>query len=88
MKQRYLEVTFRKGKPLAAYLHLPHATSAKAVRTTDAGHGVHIDYDAEDAVIGVEITAPSAVTVTQLNAILTRIGVEPLTNEEWRPLAA
>jgi uncharacterized protein YuzE len=88
MKLRYLEVTFRKGKPLAAYLHLPRATPAKAARTTDAGHGVRIDYDAEDSVIGVEITAPSAVTITQLNAILLGIGIKPLTNEEWRPLAA
>jgi hypothetical protein len=23
MKERYLEVTFRKGKPLAAYVYLP-----------------------------------------------------------------
>ena len=24
MKQRYLQVTYRRGRPLAAYLYLPH----------------------------------------------------------------
>lgn len=29
MKQRYLEVTFRKGKPLTAYLYLPRPTGTR-----------------------------------------------------------
>jgi hypothetical protein len=63
MKQRYLEVTFRNGKPLAAYLYLPRQRGAKAVRTADAGRGVKIDYDTHQTPIGVEITAPSSITV-------------------------
>jgi hypothetical protein len=88
MKHRYLEVTFRKGKPLAAYLYLPRPTGAKAARTTDAGHGLRIDFDAQDTPIGVEITAPALVTVAQLNAVLAPFGVAHLEPEEWAPLAA
>lgn len=39
MKDRYLEVTFRKGKPLAAYLYLPRATGVKSARTEEAAPG-------------------------------------------------
>jgi uncharacterized protein YuzE len=77
MKQRYLEITFRKGKPFAAYLYLPRAAGAKAARTLDGGHGIRIDLDERGVPIGLEITAPSAVTISELNG-----------DEEWAPLAA
>ncbi len=88
MKQRYLEVTFRKGKPLAAYLYLPRAAGARAARTLDGGHGIRIDLDDQGAPIGLEITAPSTVTVTELNSVLATFGVGALDAEEWAPLAA
>ena len=88
MKHRYLEVTFRKGKPLAAYLYLPRPAGTRAARTAAAGHGLRIDFDAQGAPIGVEITAPGLVTIAQLNAVLAPLGVARLEPEEWAPLAA
>ncbi len=88
MKQRYLEVTFRKGKAFAAYLYLPRGSGARVERTLDAGHGVHVDLDENDAPMGIEITAPSAVTVAELNGVLVRYGIAALDDEEWAPLAA
>ncbi len=88
MKHRYLEVTFRKGKPFAAYLYLPRPTGRRAARTLDAGYGIRVDVDEHGVPIGVEITAPGAVTVAQLNAILGQHGVAALNDEEWSPLAA
>jgi len=88
MKQRYLEVTFRKGRPLAAYLYLPRAPGARVARTLDGGHGVRVDLDERGAVLGIEITSPGAVTVEELNAILVGHGVTALDAEEWAPLAA
>jgi len=88
MKQRYLEVTFRRGKPLAAYLYLPRPPGAKAARTSDAGRGVKIDYDAHETPIGVEITAPSAITIDELVALLAGLGIDELDRGELAPLAA
>lgn len=88
MKHRYLEVTFRRGKPLAAYLYLPRGVAAKAVRTTDEGHGLRVDFDASGAPIGAEITAPQAVTVADLNDLLARLAVPPVPMDEWAPLHA
>ena len=88
MKQHYLEVTFRKGKPLAAYLYLPRASGARVARTIDEGRGVRVDVDDRDIALGVEITAPGAVTAAELNAVLVRYGVAALEDQEWAPLAA
>jgi hypothetical protein len=88
MKQRYLEVTFRKGKPFAAYLYLPRLHGARIARTVDGGCGVRVDLDERGTPLGVEITAPSAVTVKHLNAVLSEHGVAPLEAAEWAPLAA
>jgi len=88
MRQRYLEVTFRRGRPLAAYLYLPRQPAAKAVRTTDEGRGLRVDFDAGGVPIGVEITAPQAVTITEVNAVLAGLGLPPLPIEELAPLRA
>jgi uncharacterized protein YuzE len=88
MKQRYLEVTFRKGKPFAAYLYLPRKSNARVARTLDGGHGVRIDVDDAGTPIGIEITAPSAITVSELNGILAQHGISELDEAEWAPLAA
>ena len=88
MKHRYLEITFRKGKALAAYLYLPRPPGIRAVRTLDAGHGIHVDVDEHDAPIGLEITAPGAVTFAQINAVLAKHGIPELAADELAPLAA
>jgi hypothetical protein len=88
MKHRYLEVTFRKGKALAAYLSLPHAVGVRASSTVDGGRGMRVDLDEHGMPIGIEITAPASVSITQLNEVLVKYGVEPLETEEWAPLVA
>jgi uncharacterized protein YuzE len=88
MKQRYLEVSFRKGKPFAAYLYLPRARDARVARTVNEGHGVHVDLDGNGTPMGIEISAPGVVTFAELNAILVKHGLTALEDKEWAPLAA
>lgn len=88
MRQRYLEVTFRNGKPIAAYLYLPRPNRATAVSTRDAGAGLKIDFDAAGNAIGVEITAPSLVSVDSVNAALASCGAAAIHAGELLPLAA
>lgn len=83
MKQRYLEVTYRKGKPLAVYLYLPRPLGATSVKTEDAGAGMRVDYDAAGNAIGIELTAPSAVTLNDISELLTRLGQARLGTDEW-----
>jgi uncharacterized protein YuzE len=86
MKERYLEVTFRKGKPLAAYLYLPREVGVKSARTAQVGSGILVDYSEAGVPIGVEITAPQLATLQEINAVLEGIGQSPIGAEELAPL--
>ncbi|MGQ0667723.1 MAG: DUF2283 domain-containing protein [Nitrospiraceae bacterium] len=88
MKQRYLEVTYRKGQPLAAYLYLPRAVGTRCVRTQEVSSGLLVDFSESGDAIGLEILAPALVTVAQVNAALTTLGLPTLTSEELAPLKA
>ena len=88
MKDRYLEVTYRKGKPLAAYLYLARKPRAKSVRTERASDTILVDYGAEEEPIGIEFTAPAQVTVTEINEVLQSLGQALLGPDELAPLPA
>lgn len=88
MKDRYLEVTFRKGKVLAAYLYLPRQAGTKSVRTELRGPGLLVDYGQGGEPIGLEITAPDRVTLDQINAVLEGFKLPLISQEELAPLKA
>jgi len=73
----------------AAYLYLAHIPGQQSVRTDASPDGLLIvDYAADDRPIGVESSAPEAVTRDRLNAVLERLGQPPLPEHEFRPLTA
>ena len=88
MRERYLEITYRKGKPLAAYLYLSRASGVKSLRTEPKGAGLLVDYGPGDQPIGLEITAPAHTTATQINEILCSLDLSPMAEEELSPLKA
>jgi uncharacterized protein YuzE len=88
MKQQYLEVTFRKGKPLAAYLYLHPNAGDKCVRTEKREAGLIVDYAPDGRAIGIEITAPGMVALTSLNRVMESLNESPLTQEDVSPLVA
>lgn len=88
MQERYVEITFRKGKPLAAYVYLPRCVGVKSARTAAAAPGILVDYAASGEPIGLEITAPRQVTVATVNAVLESLGLTVMAPEELVPLEA
>jgi uncharacterized protein YuzE len=88
MKDPYLEVTFRRGHPLAAYLYLPRQADAKSVRTERSDSGLLIDFDAEGRPIGIEITAPGQVSAAVINRVLAGLGLSPMPEADFAPLRA
>ena len=88
MKDTYLEVTFRHGKPLAAYYYLPREAGQKATRTRRSEPGLIIDLTAEGKAIGIEITAPSRVSLDALNAVLRELGQAPASEADLAPMIA
>jgi len=88
MSDRYLEVTYRKGKPFAAYLYLPPPAGARSARTESVGKGLVIDFGADGSPIGLEITAPGQISLEAINSVLARLGQPKLSANELAPLAA
>lgn len=88
MKQSYLEVTFRRGRPLAAYLYLPRRGNEKSHRTVRAGSGLMIDFDRVGRPIGIEITAPRKVSLVSFNDTLRSLGLPLVKKADLAPLLA
>ena len=88
MKEPYLEVTFRRGRPVAAYYYLPRRDGEQSARTERAGRGLLVDYAQDGRPIGIEITAPSSLDLAQINRLLERLGQKAVRREDLAPLVA
>jgi hypothetical protein len=88
MKEPYLEVTFRHGRPIAAYYYLPRQGSPKSARTRRVEPGLVVDFTAEGQPIGIEITAPAKVSLVTLNGLLRELGQAPASEADFAPVLA
>jgi hypothetical protein len=88
MSYRYLEVTYRQGKPLAAYLYLPRRSGDTSVRVEAHGEGFLVDWSEDGRPIGIEMPSPSLITVEGLNRVLTELHLDPAAPEEVAPVIA
>lgn len=88
MRDRFLEVTFREGRAFAAYFHLPRRAGDEVARSRPVEYGLVIDETAEGRPIGIEITAPSALTLDAFNDLLRGLGLEAAEASELAPLHA
>lgn len=84
----YLEVTFRQGKPLAAYLFLPRLAGDRSHSTREITAGIRADFAADGRPIGLEFLNPSAISTTSVNSALASLGLPTLNHGELAPLAA
>jgi uncharacterized protein YuzE len=84
----YLEVTFRRGRALAAYLYLPRRAAEKSYRTSRVKPGLVIDFNRRGKPIGIEITAPSKLTLSALNRVMRELGLPAVTRADLAPLRA
>ncbi len=87
MTQRYLEVTYRKGKPFAAYLYLPRMPGDTSVRTERRAPGLVIDFADDDRAIGIEIASPAKISLEAINRTLMEIDQDPVTEQEVEAVA-
>ena len=88
MKNSYLEVTYRHGRPLAAYLYLARRPADKSYRTARVEPGLVIDFNRSGRPIGIEITAPAMLSAAALNRVLRRLGLPSVTRADLAPLRA
>ena len=87
MRDSYLEVTYRRGKPLAAYLYLPRRDDDTVARTVRSEAGLLVDYAADGRAIGLEITAPGQITLAAVNRALAAAQQAPASSADFAPLS-
>ena len=88
MSQPYLEVTFRYGRAVAAYFYLPRRPGQKSYRTVRYEPGLVVDLSRSGRPIGIEITAPEAVTLAAMNRVLRELGLATVRRADLAPLLA
>ncbi|MBM4106497.1 MAG: DUF2283 domain-containing protein [Phycisphaerae bacterium] len=88
MSHPYLEVTFRQGRALAAYLYLPRTSRDRSSRSVVASPGLVVDYTSKGKPIGVEIISPATVSLSAINRVLRDIGAVPIKRADLEPLRA
>jgi hypothetical protein len=88
MKEPYLEVTYRQGRAIAAYLYLPRRAGDRSYRTSRPVAGLVVDFTRAGKPIGIEITAPARLSLAALNRILRGLGFTPFTRADLAPLRA
>jgi hypothetical protein len=89
MTERSFQITYRKGEPFSAYLHLAHETGERSARSTPLSDGLLVvDYGRSGKAIGIEVTAPYAVTLERLNRLLADLDEAPLSAQDYVPIRA
>ncbi len=77
MREPYLEVTFRHGRAIAAYLYLPRQSEEKISSTKRVEPGMVVDFNQGGKPIGIEITAPTQISLKTINSVLEGLGIHP-----------
>ncbi len=88
MKQIYLEVTYRDGRPYVAYLYLPRKPKEKRHKCRRVEPGMILDINKSGELMGVELTAPTMVTLEAINKVLKEYDLGPLKESDLAPLRA
>ncbi len=88
-KPYFLEVTYRKGRIFAAYLHLPRLSGDVSARTTQPEPGFVVDFASDGRAIGIEITNPMPATLLpELNRVMAGLQLPPVAQADIQPLLA
>lgn len=88
MKPIFVQVTYRKGRPYAAYIHLERGPGQKSVRSEELAPEIVVDFDADARPIGVEIVSPDATSIDEILAVFDQLGLTRPAPAELAPLAA
>jgi len=88
MTDVYIEMTYRHGKALAAYLHLPRGDQDRCASSQELESGIVVDLQQDGRPIGLELTLPGEASLELINRILQRYNLEALSREELAPLLA
>jgi len=83
-----LQVTYRKGRPSAAYIYLDRPLGVRSARNAELSPGIVVDFASDDRPLGLEIVDPESVTIADILAVFDRLHVARPDVRELAPLKA
>ena len=86
MKPPSVEITYRRGRPVAAYISWASSATAKCHATKEAAPGMIVDFARNGRPIGLELAVPRAATLAGVNRVLRSVGAPPLRPSDFSPL--
>ena len=87
MSRPYLEITYRQGKPLAAYLYLERRSGDRVARS-ERHETWLIEFTADGRAIGIEFTQVGAVDLAAVNQALAAHRQPAIHESDLAPLRA
>ncbi len=88
VKRVSLKVTYRRGKPIAAYVYLPRQAGDRVASTQRLDDAILVDRAGDGRAIGVEIVEPSQCGPDRLLDVLRSLGQTEIARDDLQPLAA
>lgn len=88
MKNVSLQITYRKGKPFAAYIYLSSGHGQKSTRTEAITEDLLIDYAADGTPLGIEVISPGDVSIDEIQHCFEHLGLGQVEPAELGPLKA
>ena len=83
-----LQVTYRNGKPFAAYIYISHVPGVRSARSEHVGSELVIDFAPDGSPLGIEIISPGFVSRDEIRSAFERLGLNPPTHDDLAPLQA
>jgi uncharacterized protein YuzE len=80
-----VQITYRRGKPLAAYIYMPSRGERRSVRTEEVRPNLLIDYAEDGTVLGIEVLSLK-LSSEDIYAAFDHVGLNRPDPRELRPI--
>ena len=87
-KGTFFQVTYREGRPLAAYIHLDRRSRERSVRSEEVAPEIVVDYSADGRPLGFEIVSPEVTSIEDVFRVFDELGLGRAEASELAPLVA
>jgi len=88
MKSISVQVTYRAGRPFAAYIDLGRRRREKTARSVEISPEIVVDFARDERPIGIELVSPEAVTLDEVLEVFDQLGIARPDPSELAPLHA
>lgn len=83
-----LQMTYRNGKPVAAYIGLGRALGERCVRSEEVCPEIVVDFGADGRPLGIEVIDPISTTSDDLYGVFDTLGLRRPSPGSLSPLTA